>query len=148
MARKSKFHSGGRKERFLRVLKETTNPTLAAESIGMSLKWLNKVRKKDSVFSALWEDAIEEGLDLCEAEIKRRGFDGYDEPVYFQGLLVDTQKKYSDKLAIEYMRANRPKKYRDHVTVDTNTGGVLLVSDVKGIEEWKQENDVKEEAAD
>lgn len=133
------------KDIFLRELKRTCNPTKAAEAAGMKLATFRAHKKKDEVFSALWEDALEEGLDLLEYEVKRRGFDGVKKAVYFQGLIIDEETEYSDSLAKFYLTAARPEKFRENHAMDLQLkGGVLVVPEVKGVDEWLKENEAKE----
>lgn len=52
-------------------------------------------------------------LDYETDAIKKRGVDGYDEPLSYKGQLTGAKvRKYSDTIAIAYLKANRPE-WRD-----------------------------------
>ncbi len=65
-------------------------------------------------FASRWDEAVEEAVERMEEEAWRRGYDGYNDPVYYRGRLVGDIKRYSDKLLILLLKAHRPEKYRDN----------------------------------
>jgi len=66
--------------------------------------------------------------DKIHAELWRRGIEGYDEPLSFQGRLTgDVVRKYSDKLAIELARAHDPRFRHDQNVNVRGAIGVALV---------------------
>ncbi len=102
-----------RRQQFLAVIRETSNVTKAAQSIGMARQSVYDARARDPEFAALWDSAIEQGTDTLEAEARRRALDGVDRPVYFQGKRVGMTKEYSDPLLMFMLRGHRPAKYRE-----------------------------------
>ena len=62
-------------------------------------------------FCVRWKQADEAGVDKLEDEIKRRGFEGVEKPVYQGGVLVGSVTEYSDTLAGLVMRGKRPGIY-------------------------------------
>lgn len=98
-------------ETFLSALSTSANVTLSAAQAGVSRAVAYKRRSKDPEFAKLWDEAVEEALDLLEAEVQRRAFQGVDEPVYYQGEVKGHVKKYSDTLAMFLLRAYRPQKF-------------------------------------
>ncbi len=102
-----------RRQQFLAVIRETSNVTKAAQSIGMARQSVYDARARDPEFAALWDSAIEEATDTLEAEARRRALDGVDRPVYFQGKRVGITKEYSDPLLMFMLRGHRPHKYRE-----------------------------------
>ncbi len=104
-----------RRQQFLAVIRETSNVTKAAQSIGMARQSVYDARARDPEFAALWDSAIEQATDLLEAEARRRALDGVDRPVYFQGKRVGITKEYSDPLLMFMLRGHRPHKYRERV---------------------------------
>ena len=56
------------------------------------------------------------------AEIKGRGFEGGEEPVYQGGKLVGTKRRFSDNLAMFRLKGEMPNKYRE-VHEHTGAGG-------------------------
>lgn len=72
-------------------------------------------RKQDADFAARWALALEIAGDLLEEEADRRGRDGYDEPVFYQGEERGQKRKYSDALLLARLKAIRPDQYREKV---------------------------------
>jgi hypothetical protein len=85
-------------------------------------------RKEDRDFAGRWTRAIQIAGDLLEEEADRRGRDGYDEPVFFQGEQRGVKRKYSDSLLLARLKAVRPDEYRERITMPTvNQQNVTVV---------------------
>lgn len=76
--------------------------------------------KDDPSYPERFETAHAEACDAVEEEIKRRGQDGYDEPVVYRGAISRDEhgqpvlvRKYSDTLLMFRARALLPEKYRE-----------------------------------
>lgn len=111
------------KERFIEALRECPIVAIAARQAGLPRRTAYNHRKEDSEFRAAWDDALEEGMDLAEAEAWRRGVEGVDEPVYQGGQLVGYQRRYSDALLGRLLQAYRPEKFSEkhqHRVSDSN----------------------------
>ena len=76
-------------------------------------------RKADRDFAERWAKAVDIAGDLLEEEADRRGRDGYDEPVFFQGEQRGAKRKYSDALLLARLKALRPEQYRERITMPT-----------------------------
>ncbi len=85
----------------------------ACRSIGLHRQRVYQRRRVSPEFAAAWVDAKERHGDLLEAELFRRGKDGWDEAVFFGGECVGTKRRYSDNCLIVAVKAARPGKYRD-----------------------------------
>jgi hypothetical protein len=87
------------------------NASKAAEVIGIdrSSVWIWKTR--DPQFAEAYEQAKLLANDVIEDEILRRGFEGIERPVFWQGQKVDTVKEYSDTLLIFKAKGEMPQKY-------------------------------------
>lgn len=122
---------------FLAELSKVPNVTRAARLIGMSRRYMYEVREADEEFARQWDEAIDEGVETLEAEVHRRGFDGVDKPVTFQGMITDTYKEYSDTLAIFLLKAHRPDRYRDNTKVELTgaNGGPVKIDDATAASE-------------
>ena len=77
--------------------------------------WPNHYRWLDQHpnYAAAFEKAKEIVADWGEDEVHRRAFRGVMKPVTFQGVITDAFLEYSDTLALGWLKANRPTKYRD-----------------------------------
>jgi hypothetical protein len=100
------------KNRFVELYRATLNFSAAARGIGYDRSYTYKVMEQDPDFKAEVLNAEQEALDECEAEALRRAFKGYDKGVWHQGVMVGTEKVYSDSLAALALKAHRPK-YKD-----------------------------------
>jgi hypothetical protein len=85
----------------------------AAARIGVSRTALYNAREADAAFAAMWDDAVEAGVDRLEDAAFRRAVDGVEEPVFFRGQQVGTIRRYSDALLIALLKAKRPGQYRE-----------------------------------
>ena len=101
------------KPAFIEALRATGNVTRAAQYAGRSRNQAYHVRRHSEDFAAQWDEALEEGTDLLEAEARRRAVTGIDKPVYYKGEVVGSITKYSDRLLMFLLRAHRPQKFRD-----------------------------------
>jgi len=100
---------------FLESLRKTPNVTVAARAAGISRRGAYKARAAEQAFAEDWDEAIDEGVEMLEAEVHRRAFDGTDKPVTHLGAITATFKEYSDTLAIFLLKAHRPNKYRERI---------------------------------
>ncbi|SEB24778.1 terminase [Paraburkholderia sartisoli] len=102
---------------FLTILADTANVTAAANAIGVARQTVYAWRESDAEFAAAWQRAEKLGVEGMKDEVKRRAFDGVDEPVFYQGAECGTIRKYSDTLAMFLIKAHDPA-YRDSSRVD------------------------------
>lgn len=86
-------------------------------------------RKRDGAFAAAWDEAIEAGGDALEDEVLRRGKDGVDKGIYYQGARVDTVREYSDNLLMFHLKSRRPEKYRDNVNLTGNLTATITIEE-------------------
>ena len=105
-----------RKTVFLEALVDTVNVTLACRRAGIARRTAYDWREADAGFARKWDDAIDEGVDLLEAELHKRAFEGVERPVYYKGEQVGTWRFYSDALAMFLLKAHRPERYRGTAT--------------------------------
>ena len=123
MANKIKFTDRAR-EKFLTVLRATCNVSEAARRCGVSRVRLYVLRKEQEDFAADWAEAEQEAADGLEAEAWRRGVEGVDKPITYQGKVTATYKEYSDRMLELLLKAHRPEKYRERVSAElTGKGG-------------------------
>lgn len=105
-------------DEFLELLAETANVTKSAVAIGMSRRGMYDAREREPKFAARWDEAVAMGADALEQEARRRGFQGWEEPLYHKGRLTgDVVRKYSDTLLIFMLKGALPDKYRERSDV-------------------------------
>lgn len=91
------------RERFLSLLSDYGNVTVAAQGAGISRLTAYRHRHADPLFAQQWEAALDLGTDGLEDEARRRAVSG------------------SDTLLIFMLKALRPEKYRERVEQRTVT---------------------------
>lgn len=131
MANRTKFTNRA-KEKFLEVVRETANVSEAARLCGVSRRCAYDHRDADPEFRQSWDDAVEEAVDGLEREAWRRGVEGVDKPVTFQGVITDTYREYSDRMLELLLKSHRPEKYRERHSLEHSGpgGGPIQTEDV------------------
>ena len=116
-----------KKAQFLALLSEYGNVTRAAEGAELVRVYLYQARKNDPEFAAEWEEAAKIGAARLEDEARLRAVEGWQEPVWYQGVQCGTVRKFSDTLLICLLKAHHPDKYRENIK-QTVEGGDTPVS--------------------
>ena len=117
---------------FLEELTRHGNITLACRKAEINRTTVYRWKEKSDTFLFKFNQALEEAKDNIRAEIFRRGHDGWDEPLYQQGIYCGTIRKYSDTLLIFHAKALMPE-YREKQTVDVNQTGAT--QDLRALQE-------------
>lgn len=117
-----------KRSQFLALLAEYGNVTRAAEESGLGRVYLYQARKHDPDFAAEWDDASKVGAARLEDEARKRAAEGWDEPVWYQGVQCGTVRKYSDTLLICLLKAHHPDKYADRQKTDATISADVSVS--------------------
>ena len=102
-----------RQRAFLKSLAQSVNVARACRTAGIPRRTAYHWRDADPRFAREWDDALDDGIDLLEAELHRRAFEGVEKPVWHKGERVGTVRHYSDALAMFLLKAHRPARYRD-----------------------------------
>ena len=140
---------------FCDALMETCNVTRATKAIGVTRRTVYNWRNDIPEFKAMWVNALEIGVGVLEDEAIRRGFEGVDKPIMYQGKIIckkrrvelksgvveyqemldeygqpipETIKEYSDTLAICLLKAHNPERFRERTQTDINVRGELDVA--------------------
>ena len=125
-------------KKFIKTLAATGNVAEACRVAGITrptaYTWKNKDTPKGEAFRERWEEALDSAVQLLELELRRRAYEGNEEPVFFQGKEIATVRKYSDVLGMFLLKAHRPDVYRDNYRrlEHTGPGGgpVMLISEM------------------
>lgn len=97
-----------KKQAFLKALRGRGSVYAAARVVGLSPSGAYLVRKTDEGFREAWDAAIEEALDLLEAELHRRAVKGTAKPVFYRGQKCGSYRTYSDRLGMFLLKRRRP----------------------------------------
>lgn len=106
---------------FLLKLAATGHITRSAQFAGIGAVTPWRWRRDNETFAAWYAKCHEMGMVTLEEEVKRRAFYGVREPVFYQGVMCGTVRKYSDTLAMFMLKAYDPK-FRDQSTVTVQGG--------------------------
>ena len=103
--------------------------TEAAETSGIDRSHAYKLRDSDPVFAERWHKALDAYADKLEAAAHQRAVEGIDKGVYHQGVLMATEKQYSDSLLALMLKAKRKREYGDANKIELTgaDGGALKV---------------------
>jgi hypothetical protein len=99
-----------RKNHWLRVVRESGEEALASAEVGVSRSTIRDHLASDPLFREARDEAFRQHASLYAKEMKRRGLDGYQEPVFgSQGPgsgvgIVGWVTRYSDRLLLEQAR--------------------------------------------
>ena len=117
---------------FLEHLAVTGNVTQSASVARITRPGAYKARKADAAFAEAWDIAEEDAIQQLELEARRRAFEGFDKPVFHAGEQCGLIRQYSDVLMMFLLKAHRPDRYRDRVSLDH--GGSVDTSGTQRIE--------------
>lgn len=116
-----------------------------AYELGRSGKAFRDKAREDPVFAVMVGEAAQDWREKLQAEVIRRGYRGYLEPVFAgkEGEHVGYIRKFSDRLLQMELEAAWPDRYRPghKAQADLNlaqTSGVMVVPGVaSSVQEWK-----------
>ena len=112
---------------FFEMLRKTGNVSAAARHAGRARAQLYRLRKQDTAFAALWDDALEEAADWLELEALRWAKDGTEEGRYFRGEMIGRRRR------LRHWQANGPancrggrRKLRDYCAASSGGARQIL----------------------
>jgi hypothetical protein len=105
---------------YLVHLSQTAHISRSAKAARVHRMTVLRWRERSPVFCEQEKRCHDSGITLLEEEIRRRGFEGFIEPVFHKGMHVGNVRKFSDGLASLYIRKHIPT-YRDTVNVNVGT---------------------------
>jgi hypothetical protein len=88
--------------------------------------WL-KDKAKYPEYAAAFEDAHETACDSLESEMIRRGRDGVDKPVFYQGVRCGEIREYSDAMLTLALKSRRPEKFKDRSQVEQTGESKVII---------------------
>lgn len=120
---------------FFAALSAYGNVSKAADAAGWCRAWLYARRAEDEAFAAAWDKALEIGVEALEDEAKRRAYEGWDEPVFYEGVECGAKRKFSDTLLIVLLKAHKPEKYAERQKVESVSNDITPRSPMEVMEE-------------
>lgn len=97
----------------------------ACEVVVVSRQAVYGWRQSDPEFAADWDRAVELATEDLEREVRRRALHGVEEPVFYQGEVCGTIRKYSDSLLMFAIKARKPE-YRDSIKLTIEDADKLI----------------------
>jgi hypothetical protein len=137
-----------KKRAFLAALQDCGRITIACEKSHVPRRTVYNWRDDDKQFEKDWDKAIERAADVFEDEAIRRAYEGYDEPIVYQGNITGSVKKYSDTLLIFLLKGNKSDKYKDRASVDNTSSDGSMTPQPSTIKLVGVKADDDEEARD
>lgn len=109
---------------FLVLLRGGRTVEGAARSVGIHRRALYRFRDRNKEFRRAWDEAWEAGIEALEDELRRRGFEGVEKPVFHGGVVVGSVREFDTTAAIFILKARKPEVYRDNARIEhTGPGG-------------------------
>lgn len=91
--------SARRDTSFFGALEKTGSPAAAARAVGYPRSTVYRRRRAEPKFRARWEEALALYVESLELALDRRGFEGTEEPVIYQGK-IQYQRDENGELAL------------------------------------------------
>ena len=125
-------------DRFLIVLAQTGNPSVACRASTMTRREINLLREEDPDFAMAFQDAMDEAADMLEAEAWRRALEGVAEPVVKAGKPVFdpttgeaiTVRRYSDALLMLLLRGSKPGKFMSRPAASGRDDAAQIIKEI------------------
>jgi len=122
-----------RQQLYLDAIEEHGEPALARQEVGFTYETIRQHRLKNPEFAEAEEEALRIYRAKLAKEVHRRGVEGVQEPIYWNGMVVGWITKYSDRLLELHIKRHNPE-YRDKFTVkQEHSGAVGLLADLSGL---------------
>lgn len=99
----------------------------ASKSAGCSPQRHYVAMRTNEDYRLAYDLVYKQACDALEAEARRRALEGWDEPVFQQGMKVGVKRKYSDVLMIFLMKGAMPDKYADRVKSEVSNNSNITV---------------------
>ena len=133
------------RRRFLELYRLTGQLQKSARECGISPSTVRDHLKNDLAFKDAYDEAYGDFKEAIEREALRRAIMGWEEPVYQQGVLAGTVRKYDSPLLQLILKRHIPE-YKEKHQVDVNlNAGVLAVPEKESEDEWERRHAVEAE---
>ena len=96
-----------KEERFLTVLADTSNVTMAAKEAGVSSSNAYRRRKENAAFRAAWLEAIAVAYSRLELVLLERAFNGTEKVVKRRDGSEERMTEYSNQLGLTLLKMHR-----------------------------------------
>lgn len=94
-------------EKFIEVLADSCNVSLAARAVGRSIGNVYIQRNKDATFRAAWDQALAIGYARLEMMMLERALHGVEKVVTLKNSESKIMREYNDRVALSLLRLHR-----------------------------------------
>ena len=129
-----------RKARFLLAYRLTGQLQRSAKECGISPTTVRQHMKDDPDFQDAVSEAYGDFKETIETEIMRRAIMGWEEPVYQQGILAGTVRKYDQRLLELLAKRHIPAYKEKHQPTDGMPVGILVVPSPQQVIDWEKQH--------
>jgi hypothetical protein len=124
----------------LGAIAATGNLTLSCERLNISRLSVYAFKAENKDFARRLMEAQQLGVEAWKDEAARRAFQGWERPIYQQGLQVGAERMFSDTLALALLKAADPEHFQDRSRMEHALGGTAS----QGLFLGKSEEEVNE----
>ena len=107
-------------DKFVEVLADSCNVTLAARAINRSISNVYKHRVKDAAFRQAWDQALAMGYSRLEMMMLERALHGVEKTVTLRNGESRIMREYNDRVALALLRHHRDAVGMIEAEVDEN----------------------------
>ena len=97
----------------LAAIASTGNLTLSCERLNMSRLAVYAFKGENPEFAKRLNEAQQYGVDAWKDEAARRAFQGWEDPIFQQGLQVGARRNFSDTLALALLKSADPEHFQE-----------------------------------
>jgi len=120
------------KDIFLDVYRKTRSQAKAAVASGRTYSGFFSLRKANAEFRAEFELARAEIFEKLEEELIRRGYEGVETGIFYQGKVIAVERKFDTKAMIFLLERGWPERFAPTVRNEiTGKGGKDLIPDTQ-----------------
>lgn len=94
-------------DKFVQVLADSCNVSLAARAIRRSVANVYKQRSKDAAFRAAWDQALSVGYSRLELMMLERALHGTEKVIERRDGSIERMREYSNSLAVALLKLHR-----------------------------------------
>jgi hypothetical protein len=131
-----------RRNRFLALYRLTGQLQRSAQEAGISPKTVRQHIREDLDFADAVKESYDDYREALEGEAVRRAIMGWEEPVYQQGILAGTVRKYDSRLLELLLKRHIPEfKEKFEHNVNISPGILAVPEDPESKEVWEKQYD-------
>jgi hypothetical protein len=131
--------SAARQREFIALLAETGSVRSACRRMGVGEHQVYVLRRHPEAasFRRAWEAALDCGIARIEDTAMDRALYGTEDPVFWQGKLIGTRRRYNDRLLMFILRNRAPDRFAEGKPKGMNAVDTMDLERLK--KKWRKE---------